>query len=239
LVPGEHSEINPYAGILHSLKQVARSMRKDRDAPKINLWITGHSLGAALSGLVYARLLFTPKDLGDDLALLQGYMYGMPRVADSEFISAFNFTASTPFGDTSQSMWRIVDCSDIVTTVPKGLADVEESRVMLPQTSLLNYGHFGTAGLKLTGCPKGPGWEIQPGSFRGGSTMKIVQCKPSDIGIPAQALPAPNTIDVLCFFRIDPIAVLRWAFSLVAPMYDHFPTNYYARLQQVKPDVMI
>lgn len=62
----------------------------------------------------------------------------MPRIADSDFISAFNFAASTPYGDTSQSMWRVIDCSDIVTTVPTGLADIEENRTMLPRTSLLN-----------------------------------------------------------------------------------------------------
>jgi len=199
----------------------------------------GHSLGAALSGLVYARLLVTPRDLGDDLVLRQGYVYGMPRIADSQFISAFNFAASSPFGDTSTSMWRVIDCSDIVPTVPKGLADIEENRAVLPQTSLLNYGHFGTAGLQLTGSPVGPGYEVQPGSFRGGSTMQIVHSKLSDKAPPVQAPPAPKMMNVLCFFRIDPIAVLQWGMSFVIPMYDHFPSRYYERLQQVKPDLVV
>jgi uncharacterized membrane protein YkvA (DUF1232 family) len=76
------------ANILHSLKHVAKSLRKDGDE-KVNLWITvrflktstftnarhasqGHSLGAALASLLYARLLFSPKDLGPDLILRQG-----------------------------------------------------------------------------------------------------------------------------------------------------------------------
>jgi len=239
LVPGEHSKINPYANIIYCLKKVAKSMKRSGDSGKINLWITGHSLGAALSGLVYARLLVTPGDLGDDLVLRQGYVYGMPRIADSQFISAFNFAASSPFGDTSTSMWRVIDCSDIVPTVPKGLADIEENRAVLPQTSLLNYGHFGTAGLHLTGSPVGPGYEVQPGSFRGGSTMQIVHSKLSDKAPPAQAPPAPKMMNVLCFFRIDPIAVLRWGMSFVIPMYDHFPSRYYERLQQVKPDLVV
>lgn len=78
------------ANILHSLKRVAKLLRREAGGEKISLWITvgllmgtfikvfhtypsqGHSLGAALSALVYARLLFTPKDLGDDLVLRQG-----------------------------------------------------------------------------------------------------------------------------------------------------------------------
>jgi hypothetical protein len=238
LIPGEHSRVNPYANILHSLKRVAKLLRKDADGEKINLWITGHSLGAALSGLVYARLLFTPKDLGDDLILRQGYMFGMPRIADSNFISAFNFAASTPYGDTSQSMWRIIDCSDVVTTVPAGLADIEENRTMLPRTSLLNYGHFGTAGIKLTGSSTGPGWEAQPGSFTGGSTMKIIQSNIRSTASPVPPRLVPITMDV---FRqkIDPAAVLRWVLSFVAPMDDHFPFKYYERLHQVQTDLAI
>jgi len=205
---------------------------------KISLWITGHSLGAALSALVYARLLFTPRDLGDDLVLRQGYMFGMPRIADANFISAFNFTTSTPYGDTSQSMWRVIDCLDVVTTVPTGLADIEENRTMLPRTSLLNYGHFGTAGIQLTGSSKGRGWKAQPGSFRGGSTMKIVQSKIPSTASPVQPRLVPVMMDVFKR-KVDPTAVLRWTLSLIAPVNNHFPFKYYERLQQVKPDLSV
>jgi len=199
------------------------------------VWITGHSLGAALAALLYARLMFSPKDLGDDLVLRQAYVYGMPRVADAAFISAFDFAASTPYGDTTKSLWRISDCSDIVTTVPPGLADHEETRAMLSPSSLLNYGHFGTAGFKLTGT--GDGWKLQRGSLKGGSMMHVVQSKMSSANAtapPMQQPPAPKTMDLLGM-KIDPIGTLRWASSWVAPLDDHMPYSYHARLQQVKP----
>lgn len=62
----------------------------------------------------------------------------MPRVANAEFVSAFDYAASTPYGDTTKSLWRVVDRSDIVTKVPSGLADHEETRAALPPSSLLN-----------------------------------------------------------------------------------------------------
>jgi len=235
LVPGSHSEVNPYASILHSLKKLGKSMRKDGDDRKVNVWITGHSLGAALAALLYARLMFSPKDLGDDLVLRQGYVYGMPRVADAAFISAFDFAASTPYGDTTKSLWRISDRSDIVTSVPPGLADHEETRAMLSPSSLLNYGHFGTAGFELTGM--GKGWQLQRGSLKGGSIIRVVQSKMYGTGAtPSTRPPAvPKTVDLLGI-KIDPIGVLRWASLFIAPLDDHMPYSYNARLHQVKPD---
>jgi hypothetical protein len=119
-------------------------------------------LGAALAALLYARLMFSPKDLGDDLVLRQGAsnfldstkrcrtalltharrirVRNAPRSRRSVhmIISTFDFAASTPYGDTTKSLWRISDRSDIVTSVPPGLADHEETRAMLSPSSLLN-----------------------------------------------------------------------------------------------------
>jgi hypothetical protein len=174
----------------------------------------------------------------------------MPRIADADFISAFNFAASTPYGDTSQSMWRVIDCLDVVTTVPTGLADIEENRAMLPRTSLLNCtsrhvlslghqviqllmiinygirvlnpsdGHFGTAGIQLTGSSKRRGWKTQAGSFRGGSTMKIVQSKIPSTASPVQPRLVPVMMNVFKQ-KVDPTAVLRWTLSLIAPVNNH------------------
>lgn len=238
LAPGPESDVDPYANILHSLKHVAKSLKGGGDE-KVNLWITGHSLGAALASLLYARLLFSPKDLGPDLVLRQGYMFGTPRVADAQFISAFDFASSTPFGDTTQSLWRVVDRWDIVTHVPPGLADKEEARAALPPTSLLNYGHFGTAGIRLTGSPNDDGWELLPGSFRGGSTLEIVQSTSYSTEPASAHHPRPPKMMDVLGMEVDPIGLLRRATSLVGPGADHMPSNYYARLQQVKAGLVI
>jgi hypothetical protein len=241
LVPGPGAG-DPYGHILRSLKGVAKSLKTDGDGGgKVNLWITGHSLGAALSSLFYARLLFSPGDLGDDLVLRQGYMYGTPRVADAELINAFDFTASLPYGydHITSSMWIVADRWDIVPRVPIGLANDEENGSVLPQTSLLNYGHFSTAGLKLTRSSSGRGWKLQRGSLAGGSKMQVVQSyQASGIALATAQPPPPKMMD-LFGFKIDPIGLMRWLISLVVPIYDHFPENYYVGLQQMKPDLVV
>jgi hypothetical protein len=87
---------------------------------------------------------------------------------------------------------------------------------------VLNFadGHFGTAGFELTGM--GKGWKLQRSSLKGGSIMHVVQSKISGTGAtPSTQPPAvPETMDLLGI-KIDPIGVLRWASSLIAPLDDH------------------
>ena len=65
----------------------------------IPVWITGHSLGAALATLAAARR--APAAL---------FTFGSPRVGDREFQKLFS----------SMNTHRAVNCADIVTTVPPG-----------------------------------------------------------------------------------------------------------------------
>ncbi|MBV9957216.1 MAG: lipase family protein [Acidobacteria bacterium] len=71
------------------------------------LWLTGHSLGAALATLAAERLN------RETAAVVQGlYTYGSPRVGDSNFKSRFahkNLAART---------FRIVNNSDLIARVP-------------------------------------------------------------------------------------------------------------------------
>lgn len=65
-------------------------------------------------------------------------MFGTPRVADADFISQFDFAMSRPFGDTTRSLWRVIDRWDVVTHIPPGLADQGANQAILPNLSLLN-----------------------------------------------------------------------------------------------------
>jgi hypothetical protein len=220
-------------------------MRKG-SGEKVNLWIAGHSLGSAIASLLHARILFSPQDLGPDLVLRQGYMYGCPRVASADFISRFDFAASQPFGDTTRSLWRVIDRWDVVTHVPPGLADQEANQDVLPETSMLNYGHFGI-GVHLTGVtPLNPsGWEIEQGSLRGGSRMQIVELEKNPLeeldsqpsGV-ASRDPTPKTMTIMGY-TFDPIKAIKNVLQLVGPLYDHFPSNYLMRLQLVKADLEV
>jgi len=70
---------------------------KNLEAQGIKIWVTGHSLGAALATLA-----------ADRLQDVQGlYTFGSPRVGDEEFQSRFQLKA-----------FRVVNGNDIVTSMP-------------------------------------------------------------------------------------------------------------------------
>jgi len=86
-----------YRGMEH----VLRDMKGDR-APAI--WLTGHSLGAALATLAAAFLV-------EEGQPVQGlYSFGCPRVGDSAFVTALNSRCPRNY--------RLVNNNDVVTRVP-------------------------------------------------------------------------------------------------------------------------
>jgi triacylglycerol lipase len=82
-----------------------------------SLWITGHSLGAALATLAVAKLR-----MEDDRPVNGLYTYGSPRVGDRIFARNFNQEFVAAF--------RLVNNTDIVTRAP--------ARIMLYS----HVGHF-------------------------------------------------------------------------------------------------
>jgi triacylglycerol lipase len=78
----------------------------DERRGKRALWITGHSLGAALAMLATARLRFD-----EDHPVNGLYTFGQPRTGDRDF--ARNFDA-----DFGRRTFRYVNNNDIVTRVP-------------------------------------------------------------------------------------------------------------------------
>lgn len=67
--------------ITRGLRILARELSEKASAEgeerkPVPLWITGHSLGAALAGLSYARYLHKPKDLGSNIVLRDAYTFG-------------------------------------------------------------------------------------------------------------------------------------------------------------------
>ena len=91
---------NVHAGFLEALEHVWQQVEpglQALEASGIPVWITGHSLGAALATLAAAR--WPPAAL---------FTFGSPRVGDSDFHK----------GVSSLSIHRAVNCADVVTTVP-------------------------------------------------------------------------------------------------------------------------
>lgn len=78
-----------------------KTQRKGR-----TLWVTGHSLGAALATLAVARLRLEKDEPVNGL-----YTFGQPRTGDREFAKNFN-------ADFGKKTFRFVNNNDIVTRVP-------------------------------------------------------------------------------------------------------------------------
>lgn len=72
------------------------------------VWLTGHSLGAALATLATARLLFDP---ADRLRIQGLYTFGSPRVGDEAFAARFD-------AECQRFTYRYRNNNDVVTRVP-------------------------------------------------------------------------------------------------------------------------
>lgn len=84
-----------FANAFHSVWDQVRSWAENSGAG--NVWVTGHSLGAALATLAAAKL--------KDANLIT---FGSPRVGDADFADSF----------ADRSVERYVDCCDLVTELP-------------------------------------------------------------------------------------------------------------------------
>ncbi|KAK4057504.1 hypothetical protein OIO90_001573 [Microbotryomycetes sp. JL221] len=143
LFPTPGNSTDGYSQIVATVKLVAAKLRNS-DGERIPLWITGHSLGSALSSLLFHRFLKMPSDLGDDVELRDCYGFGTPRQGDFDYCESFNTAIVTPF-NRHNILWRVRNNLDIVARVPPGLGDKASFGSYLSKLSVLNYGHFGAA----------------------------------------------------------------------------------------------
>jgi len=101
------------------------------------VFVTGHSLGAALAVLAAA-------DLAQSGRVPTMYSFAGPRVGDIDFATKFNQSLQ-------QRAWRIVNTEDIVTTLPLASTDLFTAGIphtplsMLLMLTKLNYEHVGNA----------------------------------------------------------------------------------------------
>ena len=75
-----------------------------QENPTYQIWVTGHSLGAAISTLCALELY------SSGLKSLNVYNYGCPRVGNSEFAQYYDSRIPNTF--------RVVNGRDVVPTVP-------------------------------------------------------------------------------------------------------------------------
>lgn len=98
-----------HAGFQHALDQVWPQIQdslKEKGLDQTPLYVTGHSLGAAVATLAANRL----QDQGNNVQGL--YTYGSPRVGNSDFAQHVKENGL------SEKSWRVENHNDIVAKVP-------------------------------------------------------------------------------------------------------------------------
>ncbi|CAG8660687.1 14918_t:CDS:2 [Dentiscutata erythropus] len=130
----------PALRLVDAIRSRANEIYK-RTAQPVNLWVTGHSLGAALATLFYARILQSPTCLGDKVDIRDGIPFAPPLVGDSDFASGFQSLMNQQI-NYNKNFWRIVNDNDIVPRYPLGF-HVPNLGHFLSKINLLNYINVG------------------------------------------------------------------------------------------------
>jgi len=133
-----------YFAVIKKLNLIAEQVKSDKSVElPLNLWVTGHSLGAALATLFYARLC--AEDDLNGIRLAGAYTFGCPRAGNYDF--AMNTLTKenkiTQERSHRRSLWRVVNANDIFPRVPIGLGLLPNAIRHKFSDGLLDYCHFG------------------------------------------------------------------------------------------------
>jgi hypothetical protein len=139
------NEINKISQILYPISSGSNNNEDILNIPNVKLWVTGHSLGAAIATLFYARLLRSENDIRG-AKLVGAYTFGCPRTADYDFVMNAITSESSVLDENSpnkRNIWRVVNANDIVPRVPIGLGLCSDTIRQGLSSGLLDYYHFG------------------------------------------------------------------------------------------------
>ncbi|SCV68955.1 BQ2448_1975 [Microbotryum intermedium] len=105
-VPGVSAR-DGYGQMTYQLKRIAKQLLAHHSyLDAIPLWMSGHSLGAALASLVFARALRAPEDLGPHIQLRDCYTFGGPRTGDAIFAALVGSEMIKPI-NRPNILWRV------------------------------------------------------------------------------------------------------------------------------------
>ncbi|KAI9281211.1 Alpha/Beta hydrolase protein [Umbelopsis sp. AD052] len=164
---------DPYGTILEALHERARKIQSRRDSSDpVNIWVTGHSLGSAMSCLIFARWLRCPEDMDPKLCVLRdAYTIGTPAVGDNDFAAGFASYTNTPYSRTS-TLWRIINKKDIITRLPIGTDNPIIGR-HFSRNDFFNYSHVGQAIELLSLWHEEPA-KIYPSTYQPSLKVQVV-----------------------------------------------------------------
>ncbi|KAI8974126.1 Alpha/Beta hydrolase protein [Pilobolus umbonatus] len=246
---GEQDIRDPYGAILAAVHEKAAQLQEKLNTTEpIQLWIAGHSLGAALSSLLFARWLKCPADLTDRLVLRDAYVIGMPAVGDSDFASAFSSYSNLPVTHSS-TLWRIINKYDIICRLPPAY-DSKSIGNFVSDYDFFNYSHIGHA-VQINSKIYSKPLKTYPSSHQ--SPMKVnvtigtplaeimSQAEPLDSAatacrespkMPPWAKSWADNKLVQYFMKKNPIPAIEGLYPFF--IMDHIPSQYFEGLQAAR-----
>nr|CDI56528.1 putative protein [Melanopsichium pennsylvanicum 4] len=138
----------PYTEIRASVEEIVKQIRATSFSDHVNLYVTGHSLGAALASVFYSRAVASPKDFGaneegnQQVFVRDAYCFGAPIIGDPDCISAFNQAVHERDLNHPQSLWRVTNRRDAVATLLPDFGDYNALK-HISSTSQLHFAHIG------------------------------------------------------------------------------------------------
>jgi hypothetical protein len=143
-------QINHIVKLLHkhdslTVQNAQAESRKQRPRRKPKFWVTGHSLGAAIATLFYARMLKS-EDVTGRVELVGAYTFGSPRVGNFDFAQEFeSFTNADLKRRRRRKLWRVVNGLDLIPRLPIGQDTIRFTRLGSGNgQSSLDYFHVGS-----------------------------------------------------------------------------------------------
>jgi hypothetical protein len=236
---------HPYGEIIDALKEKIKALGSETKQP-VPVWVTGHSLGAAMATVFVSRLLKCPGDLDlDTYQLMDCYNFGCPAIGDSDYAIAVESNQNMPISRKSV-IWRFIDDADIVTRVPLAYENINIlSR--LDVDTFHNYAHVGVPirlywkGTKPTVYPQfySTGIKVQMYAFNGEREISkpLMKTRWNFLGAVFSSflylLPVAFTGN---YDNEKPASLVIWLGRLVVPKYglDHFPHRYYESLDKAR-----
>ncbi|KAI8378822.1 Alpha/Beta hydrolase protein [Choanephora cucurbitarum] len=232
---------DPYYAIQSAIRERATQLQKDSKDPSrpVQVWVAGHSLGAAIGSLLFARWLKCPEDIAPMCELRDAYVIGTPAVGDNDFASMFSSFSNLPLSRAS-TLWRVINKSDIICRIPPGYNSMTIGHYV-SSTDFFNYSHIGHAVQITYPMLHEKPLKIYPSSYQSNLTVDIASS--SDHLIPEEPPLANKTqeVDLQSYpwwFRPilkshrNPISLLESFYPFF--LRDHIPIHYFEGLERAQ-----
>jgi pimeloyl-ACP methyl ester carboxylesterase len=240
------NSFHPYGAIIRRLKDLIEELRT-ADNQEIPIWITGHSLGAALAAVFTSRLMKCPEDLGDlsKFRLMDCYTFGCPPIGDANFAISVESYQNMPI-DRYSEIWRVIDDADVATRIPFVVEDIN----VLARLGTDQIHHYAHVGVPILLRWDGSKPMVYPQLYS--TTIKVemyTHVKGGEKRLPLKKsqknllIGLANTIKYIFpvavtgnYDRLNPAPLKIWLGRLFLPKFflDHFPHRYYESLEKAR-----